>query len=184
MPEPDPLPPEDDLDARFEEIVAQLRAEQPSTAGDALTVGDLDDLPGAGDPTAGLPPPADPAPPRDAVNPPPVFRPAPPPPRGLDVPVWRGASGDAAYDELLDQIEAEDHYEPPPPRPLPPQEDLHFWGIIIGLVGGPLILLWLVLFRPDVSDLWGWAGAGMTIGGFVLLVLRGDDHDRGDGAVV
>lgn len=137
--------------------------------------------------------------PRPRVNPPPGITPssgatAPPgahrrptrrpgPPRRLDIPVWRGAS-DTPFDELSDQVEAEDHYDPPPPRPLPPQEDLHFWGIIVGLVGGPLLLLWLVLADPDVARWWTWLAIGMTIGGFVLLVLRNGDDDHHDGAVV
>lgn len=121
---------------------------------------------------------------RGPINPPlferrPIRRPSPPAP---NFPVWRGATNETPYDEILDQVEDEDHFEPPEPRPLPPQEDLHFWGIIVGLVGGPLLLLWLVLFRPDVAGWWMWLAIAMSLGGFVLLVLRGpsdDDHDNG-----
>lgn len=163
---------DDDVDARFAEIVEQLRGEGPFDAGDPPP-----DVPGT-----------PPGPVIPAVNPPPVLRsitpPAPPPP-ALDVPVWRGATSDLDYEDLVAQVEADDHYEPPPPRPLPPQEDLHFWGIIGGLVGGTLLMLWLVIFRPDVADWWTWLAILLIVGGFVLLVLRdSNDDDRGDGAVV
>jgi len=121
---------------------------------------------------------------RGPINPP-LFERRPirrTPPAAPNFPVWRGATNEAPYDEILDQVEDEDHFEPPEPRPLPPQEDLHFWGIIVGLVGGPLLLLWLVLFRPDVAGWWMWLAIAMSLGGFVLLVLRGssdDDHDNG-----
>ena len=68
-----------------------------------------------------------------------------------------GATNEAPYDEILDQVGDEDHFEPPSRvAPAAPQEDLHFWGIIVGLVGGPLLLLWLVLFRPT----WPAGGCG------------------------
>ena len=119
--------------------------------------------------------------PRSATNPSPL-RPSPtnPPPTRPFV-VWRGAeqtptpsrgrarpptrSSCATCDELDDE-----HFEPGPTAPLPPQEDLQFWGIIVGLVGGPLLLLWLVLFRPDVSGWWTLGALGLTVRGFVLLV--------------
>ncbi len=129
-----------------------------------------------------------------AINPPPL-RPGHPlgtsPPRPLRPeqtppwPVWRESTG-PSIDEVL-AAEEDEHFIPPPPRPLPPQEDLHFWGILAGLVGGPALLLWLVLIRPDVARWWTWLALALTIGGFVLLVMRqprdrsqDDDH----GAVV
>ena len=102
-----------------------------------------------------------------------------------NVPVWRGAEG-PPLDELL-EAEEDARFVPAPPQPLPPQEDLHFWGILVGLVGGPILLLWLVLFRPDVANWWTWLALALTAGGFVLLVLRqppGGDDDNGNGAVV
>jgi hypothetical protein len=83
---------------------------------------------------------------------------------------------------------AEEHFVPGPTAPLPPQEDLHFWAIVLGMVGGPLLLLWLVLFRPGVSGWWTLLAVGLSVGGFVLLVLR-QPHSRSpddpdDGAVV
>lgn len=127
---------------------------------------------------------------RPAVNPPLEPRPSPtnPPPIRPFV-VWRGAepSDDEPDDRPpeLDDLDDDEHFEPGPLAPLPPQEDLQFWGIIVGLVAGPLLLLWLVLFRPQVSDWWTFGALGLTVGGFVLLVLRQprdrdeDDPDNG-----
>lgn len=150
---------DDEVERRFAEIIADL-----------------------GEPDAGEVSPTIPS----AINPPPAISVTPPRP-ALDVPVWRGA-GEQTYDEILDEVEDSDHFEPPPPRPLPPQEDLHFWGSMIGLVTGPLLLLWLVLFDPNVAGWWLWLALGLTVGGFLLLVMRpdseDDDGDYGNGAVV
>ncbi|WP_427385294.1 hypothetical protein [Janibacter sp. G56] len=80
--------------------------------------------------------------------------------------------------------EDEEHWAPPAPAPLPPQEDLHFWGALIGLTTGPLLLLWLVIARPEVSGWWTWIALGLTVGGMALVVLRQpperhDDPDHG-----
>lgn len=195
---PDQVEParEEDFDARFAAIVEQFRAEaeqestlRGETPRDPDSDGSDADAPVAGssltDGDAATTPP-----PRTAINPPPLLRQVPPPrppppPPALDVPVWRGATGDASYEEILERLEEEDHFIPPPPRPLPPQEDLHFWGIIIGLTGGTALMLWLAIVRPDVSDWWIALSILLIVGGFVLLVLRdSDDDDRGDGAVV
>ena len=134
---------------------------------------------------------------RGAVNPPLVPGPSPtnPPPVGPFV-VWRAAVPDAepaqepqAADPVeLTDSDDEEHFEPGPTAPLPPQDDLQFWGIIVGLVAGPLLLLWLVLFRPAVSGWWSIGALALTIGGFVLLVLRQphsrDDTDPDNGARV
>jgi hypothetical protein len=145
-------------------------------------------------PRRGVNPPLRPGP----VNPPFEPRQEPPgPPLERPFVVWRGAapsagdgpgpgSEDAGPSELafLDEDDDE-HFEPGPLAPLPPQEDLQFWGIIVGLVAGPLLLLWLVIFRPDVSGWWTLGALGLTVAGFVLLVLRQpgtrgeDDPDHG-----
>jgi hypothetical protein len=81
----------------------------------------------------------------------------------------------------------DEHYEPPPVT-LPPQEDLHFWGAVIGLVGGPLLLLYVALARPFHSERWFAAGVVLSLVGFGLLVLRQPRHrdptDGDDGARV
>jgi hypothetical protein len=119
----------------------------------------------------------------------------PPPTRPFVV--WRGAEqpepgadDSADHAEPVELVDSDDdeHFEPFPTAPLPPQEDHQFWGIIVGLVAGPLLLLWLVMFRPDVSDWWTLGALGLTGGGFVLLVLRQprdrDEDDPDNGARV
>ena len=179
MPEPDPPPREDDLDARFEAIVARLRDPDgtPGESGHPLPAESTS--PDANSPETSV------GPGHPAINPPPVLRirptPAPPP---LQVPVWRGATSDAPLQDLV-AGDGEEHYVPPPPRPYPPQEHLQVRGVIIGLVAGTVLLLWLLLVRPDVAQWWLWVAISMIAGGFILLVLRGgDDDDHGNGAVV
>lgn len=79
--------------------------------------------------------------------------------------------------------EPEEHFEPPPAAPLP-VGDLQFWAIIAGMVGGPLMLLYLVFFNRDASSVWVLVAIAMSIGGFVLLVSRmpGQHEDDDDGA--
>jgi hypothetical protein len=155
-----------DVDAQFADIVAHWD--------------DVESLPDPPDSLADQPP-AAPGP--SPTNPPPT-RP---------FVVWRGAEPDPVADDVPDPVElSEDdddddaHFQPGPTAPLPPQEDLQFWGIVVGLVAGPLLLLWLVLFRPDVSGWWTVAALGLTVGGFVLLVLRQpqsrDENDPDNGA--
>lgn len=170
-----------ELDARFAEIIAHWD----------------DEAPGRPDPLAELTSPADDAPPTaDGVfvaDPPaegtggdvrderylvePPEEPPPDPPEAVTDPpsAWRAATG--AVDE------DEEHYVPPPPAPLP-AGDLQFWGILVGLVGGPLLLLYLMLFGRDAGALWTAFAIVLTVGGFGLLVSRlpahrGDDGDDG-----
>lgn len=92
-------------------------------------------------------------------------------------PVEREVPPPGAIEASLDE-----HFVPDPVE-LPPQEDLHFWGIVVGLVAGPLLLLWALLFGEGHSRWWPWIGAALTLGGFALLVLRQpkerDDDDDG-----
>ena len=87
---------------------------------------------------------------------------------------WRAHEVDDDY---------EDHFEPPPVSPLP-AGDLQFWGIIVGMCGGPLLLLYLVLFNRDASSYWILSAIAMSVGGFALLVSRMPGHhgDDDDGA--
>ena len=194
-----------DVDAEFADIIARWDdvASLPDTADgatsgtgndagrdvatDARTEAGTGDGPTApGDSRQGLAP---------GVNPPLRSNTNPPPTRPFVV--WRGAEipepepGEEAPDpvELRDLEDLDDdHFEPGPTAPLPPQEDLQFWGIIVGLVAGPLLLLWIVLFRPDVSDWWTLGALGLTVMGFVLLVMRQpharDEDDPDNGARV
>jgi hypothetical protein len=101
----------------------------------------------------------------------------PPPADSQSIPapeVWRA--------HHVDQDQEEDHFEPLPVTPLP-VGDLQFWAIIAGMVGGPLLLVYLVFFNRNMSSYWTLAAIAMSIGGFVLLVSRlpghGDDEDDG-----
>ncbi len=93
-----------------------------------------------------------------------------------------GTTGEPAATAAPDDGE---HFEPPPVT-LPPQEDLHFWGAVVGLVGGPLLLLYVALARPFHSERWFAAGVLLSLVGFALLVLRQPRHrdpdDTDDGA--
>ena len=188
---------ERDVDARFASIVA--RWEGPLPAADDAT--DEDEAPDAGDASAAPPVAAGdvPAPERaaepgdraqdDAAD---AAEPAPPPPTPrspwvnpspLDVVVpasaWRAAeptepateAAAAAAEAALD----DDHFEPPEVT-LPPQEDLHFWGAVIGLVAGPLMLLWVVFARPFHSTRWFIVAVVVSLVGFGLLILRQPRH--------
>jgi hypothetical protein len=112
------------------------------------------------------------------INPPPWLPthkdPQPDPQTVPTPPPWRGHEVDDDY---------EDHFEPPPVSPLP-AGDLQFWGIIVGMCGGPLLLLYLVLFNRDASSYWILIAIAMSVGGFVLLVSRmpGHHEDDDDGA--
>lgn len=92
--------------------------------------------------------------------------------------VWReGPSIDA---------EDEEHFEPGPVQ-LPPTEDLGYWGAIAGLVGGPLLMVWIALTGPFYRGWWILGSIVLFLGGFGLLVMRQprhrDPHDD-DGARV
>jgi hypothetical protein len=186
-----------DVDAQFADIVAHW--DDVPTVPDAEAterepseqVVETPEGPYAVGPGPAEPPPP-PAPGAAADDP---ARPAVNPPFDATWPVWRGAPSGATdepaeVEEQLDRLDDDDdeHFEPGPLAPLPPQEDLQFWGIIVGLVGGPLLLLWLVLFRRDVSDWWTFLALGLTAGGFVLLVMRQphsrDEDDPDNGARV
>lgn len=81
----------------------------------------------------------------------------------------------------------DDHFEPPSVQ-LPPGEDIGYWGALAGLIGGPLLLLWVVLTTPFYGGWWTLGAILMFFGGFALLVLRQprdrDPFDNDDGARV
>lgn len=108
------------------------------------------------------------------TDPPPV-QPTPSQPQAIAAPqAWRAHDVDDEYEE---------HFEPPPIAPLP-VGDLQFWAIIAGMVGGPLLLLYLVFFNRDTGGYWLLTAIAMSIGGFALLVSRlpRDHEDDDDGA--
>jgi hypothetical protein len=120
------------------------------------------DQPPAEDPSPIDQPPAPPTPAQPPVMPTP------------QVWVWRAYEVDEEHEE---------HFEPLPVAPLP-VGDLQFWAILAGMGGGPLLLLYLVLFNRDASSYWIFTAIAMSVGGFALLVSRipGHQGDDDDGA--
>lgn len=104
---------------------------------------------------------------------------------GIDLPiaptaghVWRGQEPPADdVDEVLDTIPGDDpdgdRFVPAEPDLPSAEDDPMFWAIVGGLVGGPLLLLWVVLFDQGGSGWWVATAIGMIVVGFTLLVLRG-----------
>jgi hypothetical protein len=93
--------------------------------------------------------------------------------------VWRGGppqrdDADAILDRVGTDDPDDDHFVPPSEIDLPSAEtDPMFWAIVGGLVGGPLLLLYILFFDRDGSGWWVVAALAMIVVGFVLLVLRG-----------
>jgi hypothetical protein len=163
-----PEQPERDLDKEFEDLIARWDVTAPfdDSYGDGRA-----DEPGP-DSTA---PPAGPD--RREPSAPPVRDPGPAtPPPGVNI--WRGptvwlppegpGSGAAPAPE---EDEEQDEFQPEPVV-LPPQEDLHFWAIVVGLVGGGLLLLYVALTGVSTSSWWFLGAVALFVGGFALLILR------------
>jgi len=110
-------------------------------------------------PASDTSPSADRKPPRPAAAPQPLPEDDTPPLIGAG---WR----------QHDPPDVEEHFVPPPPAPLPSADDKHFWLMMVGLIGGPLLFLYLILFARDGNGWWMMFALGMAIAGFVLLVLR------------
>jgi len=184
---------ERDVDARFASIIARWDGPVPD-ADQVTTSGDHDGAAGdeqvAGDATAGTDDAtteAADATERDAAEQatPPVAPRAPwvnPSPLDVVVPpsAWRAAeepdAETAAAARAAEEALTEDEHFEPPEVVLPPQEDLHFWGAVIGLVAGPLMLLWVVFARPSHSVRWFLVSVLVSLVGFGLLVLRQPKH--------
>ncbi|KAB7742454.1 hypothetical protein GA707_16260 [Nostocoides sp. F2B08] len=144
-----PEQPERDLDKEFEALIAGWDATGPIE-----------------DPAPPPPAPSGPAPPEP---------PAAGPPPGVNI--WRGPTAwvppedTRGADATPEPDDEEDEFRPDPVV-LPPQEDLHFWGIIVGLVGGGLLLLYVALTGASTSSWWFLGAVGLFVGGFALLILR------------
>lgn len=182
--------PEDDIDARFEEIVSGLRAEQAESVArrrEAIRraqsqrraqerqenrplegFDDPNPWPPTGRDSGTVPaPPPGVNPPLRHVNPPlPSAKPSPPstprnePESGPPQDAWRG----------WDESDEEEHFIPPTPSL--PAGDLHLWSIVAGLLGGPLILILSEVFRVLRADWWTPLGLLVSVAGVVLLFLR------------
>ena len=164
-----------------EDGVRDTDAADPPVVGVPPVAGDAGDAGGAGEqpdevaPEATAVAPADdPAPPRPSwINPSPLT---------IIVPTnaWRAAEPPATDDTDAPQAvgneeDSDEHFEPPAVR-LPPQEDLHFWGAVLGLVAGPLLLLYVAMARPFHSTRWFIISVVLSVAGFALLVLRQPAH--------
>jgi len=170
MNDPDPRRASDgfDQDAIFADIVAHLDGDETDPEGEVVQWADRTSAPDSApdEPPDDQPPDND----RSYVDDPPAL-PASGHPQALPTPeVWRAHQVDDEHEE---------HFEPQPVAPLP-VGDLQFWAIIAGMGGGPLLLLYLVLFNREAGGLWILTAIGMSVGGFVLLVSRlpgnqGDD---------
>ncbi len=186
----------DPAEARETRPARMPSGEDPASAGEALTADD--DAPTDAPKAAGInpaPTPAVPSGPAATGAAAPVD-PAGPAPTdvahggGLGLPiasttshVWRASTPSDAVDDvdaLLDEASAarggepDDHFVPPSEIDLPSAEtDPMFWAIVGGLVGGPLLLLYLLFFDRDGSGWWVVTAIAMLVVGFVLLVLRG-----------
>ncbi|MBO3201535.1 hypothetical protein GZ172_05540 [Dermatophilus congolensis] len=86
--------------------------------------------------------------------------------------------------------EGEEEFIPPNP-----ENPFHFhnptlWGAVLGMVGGPLMLIVLVVFAPGAPRYLFWLAVVGTFVGFGLMVSRlparrdPEEEDRNDGAVV
>lgn len=183
-------PNDDEVDALFADIIAHWdgnAAQTPTSPDDLITIPDEPAVPPEREQQDGPPPPAMLRPPDVAPTSPDNTAPRPdgttPPP---DVPTppdvtdgWRSYSPAEESDE---------GFVPPHPAPLPtPTSDWTFWGALIGLVGGPVLLLYRVFLHPDGGNLPIVLAIAVLVAGFVLLVLRSPvsrDADGDDGAVV
>ena len=58
----------------------------------------------------------------------------------------------------------------------PRRRTCSFWGAVIGLVAGPLMLLWVVFARPSHSTRWFVVSVVVSLVGFGLLILRQPTH--------
>jgi len=180
--EPNRRPPSDgfDADAIFADIVAHINddAVEPEGHGtpwlDDATADDTTADAGAADAAETIATDLPPGGGWSPVNQPPAL-PLPGHPDVIPTPqVWRAYEVDDEYEE---------HFEPPPVAPLP-VGDLQFWAILAGMGGGPLMLLYLVLFNPDAGSSWILASIAMSVLGFALLILRlpREREDDDDGA--
>jgi hypothetical protein len=116
----------------------------------------------------------------DSTGPP--STPAEPPLPRPGVNIWRGPTVWRPPEDTLETAadqsaapepgEDEDDDFQPEPVSLPPQEDLHFWGIVVGLLGGGLLLLYVALTGGSTSSWWFLTAVSLFVGGFALLILR------------
>lgn len=69
-----------------------------------------------------------------------------------------------------EESDEEEHFIPPTPSL--PAGDLHLWSIVVGLLGGPLLLVLSEVFNVLRDSWWTPLGILLSVGGVVLLFLR------------
>ncbi|MFI9200766.1 hypothetical protein [Streptomyces sp. NPDC053048] len=183
----DPL----DEDRAWAELVAAYGEQPDPEKGRWPASGDVKDTPEA--PEA----PDAPAAGDGGATPPAAGRPAPERPGGFIVYApgvgprdWSAPESATASDGDDDAEEPDEgHFVPPEPPPLP-TGDVTSRFAWIAVLGGPLLLLVMVLLRQELTWWLTTLGVGGFLGGFATLVLRmkdnddEDDDDPGRGAVV
>lgn len=174
----------DDIDRRFREIVAGLRATEPGL-GQPRQIEPVDEHPDEINPAPPAPeqlrhyprPPEGPRRPAEGSGMPDARRSVSGESRPPGVPDASAGPEHEAEEMATDHRSYSppedpdgDHFVPPPPPPLP-AGDLHFWAIVVGLVLGPVLVV-LSAVVPVLRPPWGTVGVVLTVLGFILLVLR------------
>lgn len=179
--EPDPGPDDEerrpllppDEEAAWAQIVAGY-GEEPDAADPAAG----EETPETEGPEAGENPPAAEARPPAAQD--------EPAPRLRTYTVYSAGTGPRDWQR---PAEDDEHFVPPEPPPLPETDTTTKFGWL-GALGGPLLLLAVILFRIDVTWWLLTLGVGGFVGGCLTLATRlrpGDEddwQDPGGGAVV
>ncbi|EME98363.1 hypothetical protein J7W19_08380 [Streptomyces mobaraensis NBRC 13819 = DSM 40847] len=165
----DPL----DEDAAWAELVAAYGEQPDPEKGRWPATGDDEGPAPTAAPAATEPPPAPDAPAR---------------PGGFIVYAPGVGPRDTPAPDPLDEDDDEGHFIPPEPPPLP-TGDVTSRFAWIAVLGGPLLLLIMVLLRQELTWWITTLGIGGFLGGFATLVLRmrdgdEDEDDPGRGAVV
>lgn len=81
----------------------------------------------------------------------------------------------SSYLDVLDQL---DHYEPEPPGPLPKFSRATRISLI-GVIGGPILLVLMAITNLDPTGFGTWLGLGGFVAGLVGLLMRTkDDNDE------
>lgn len=156
-----------DEDAAWAALVAGFDEEpEPGTA----DWPEAENVPEAGDDEdeAGAPDPTGPA----AVG-------TAPPPAARSIVIHPVIRGPRDYELADDEDDA--HFVPPEPPPLP-ETDVTTRFAWLAVLGGPLLLIALVLFQMEISWWEATLGVGGFLGGFATLVsrMRTAEDDEGD----
>lgn len=176
---------DDDYEAKFADIVARWDDPAPPRSPSSAAPAPVRPLPGDPPPErpAGDTPADPPGGPHDAQETTPARTPAP-----EARPAGRADDGSDGW-RVHAPSEQDADFTPPTPAPLP-RGELTFWAALIGLVVGPVWLLYLVMAQPHGSRIPMALAVLLIVGGFVALVARSprrrrDREDTGDdGAVV